>query len=202
MDTWFAIEFWFLALLSTWMTAAAILSFRGRSHREEDMNNLFEQVIGAVRSGDLPRAILLLEGEPGPLAALLSSVLTEATKFTPKLRVAYKITLETLRRRSQVTMSPLRVVTAAAPIVGVLGFLYPIAVLIAGSAPPWAHALWLLVISLLIGGSAHVCLTIADRQDRDNLLVAGDLGRKLLTYLLGPESPLPALRGRSFPAAE
>ena len=72
MNLWLSIEFWFLAFLSTWMTATAILALKGYRRFEEEMGNLYEQVYGAVRSGDLPRAILLLEGEPGPLAGLPS----------------------------------------------------------------------------------------------------------------------------------
>ena len=69
MGLWLSIEFWLLALLSTWMTATAIGIFKGQKQLEEELENLYGQVYGSVRSGDLPRAILLLEGEPGPLAA-------------------------------------------------------------------------------------------------------------------------------------
>jgi hypothetical protein len=193
------IEFCLLALVSTWMTATAIVAFRGRNQRAEEMNNLYEQVLGAVRAGDLPRAILILEGEPGPLAKLLSSILTESTKFTPKLRVAYKISLESLKRHGQVAVTPLRLAALVAPAIGLLGLLGPLAVLILGRTPSWPHALLLLLLSAAISAIAYILLSIAVRFDRDSLLVAGDLGRKMLNYLLSPESPLTGLRGRSFP---
>jgi hypothetical protein len=202
MGAWFAAEFCLLAVLSTWMTASAILALKGNRQRHEEMNELYEQVVSSVRSGDLPRAILLLEGEPGPLAALLSSILTEATKFTPKLRVAYKITLESLKRRSQVTMNPLRAVSLMAPAVGVIGFVVPIWALLADGRPAWTHHVALLILASILGAIAHFCLVIAERQDRDSLLIAGELGRKLLNFLLGSESPLPALRGRGFPPVQ
>lgn len=202
MGTWFAVEFWFLALLSTWMTASAILAIRGHRQRREEMEGLYEQVVSSVRDGDLPRAILLLEGEPGPLAALLSSILTEATKFTPKLRVAYKITLESLKRRSQVTMNPLRAVSVLAPVVGVIGLVIPTWAWAVGGPPAWIHFVALLILAAIIAVIAHSCLAMAQRQDKDSLLIAGELGRKLLDFLLGSESPLPALRGRGFPPAQ
>jgi hypothetical protein len=202
MGAWFAFEFWLLALVATWMTATAIVALRSRTRRMEDMNNLYEQVIGAVRTGDLPRAILILEGEPGSLAKLLSSVLTECTKLAPKLRVAYKISLESLKRQGLVALSPLRMVVFLAPLIGILGFLGPAAVALMGRSASWIHALWLLLLSAIIAGLSWLFLSAASKLDRDSLTVAGDLGRKLLNYLLGPESPLTALRGRSFPIEE
>jgi hypothetical protein len=164
----------------------------------EQMNNLYEQVLGAVRVGDLPRAILILEGEPGPLAKLLSSILSEATKFTPKMRVAYKISLESLKRQGQIVLSPLRGASLIAPAIGILGFLGPLFVLILGHNPSWMHALWLMILSFVIAGIAYALHTYANRADNESIQVAGDLGRKLLNYLLSPESPLASLRGQSF----
>jgi hypothetical protein len=198
VGAWFTIEFWLLALVSTWMTASAIIALRGRVQHDEQMNNLYEQVLGAVRVGDLPRAILILEGEPGPLAKLLSSILTEATRFTPKLRVAYKITLESIKRHGQIALSPLRGASLIAPAIGVLGFLGPLTVLMIGNTPSWMHALWLLLLSVVISAIAYMLHSFASRAGRESAEVAGDLGRKLLNYLLSPESPLPSLRGQSF----
>lgn len=202
MGLWLSIEFWLLALLSTWMTATAISIFKGQKQLEEEMENLYGQVYGSVRSGDLPRAILLLEGEPGPLASLLSSILTEATKFTPKLRVAYKVTLESMKRRSQVRMNPLRVVSLFAPALGVLGFLSPLIALMTGSPSAWMHALWLCVCGFAIGLISYGILAIAERRNRQDMEDVGEYGRKLLGYLLSPESPLQTLRGQSFPAPQ
>lgn len=202
MGTWLIIIFIVLGLLSTWMTATALFILGNRRQAEEDMNNLFEQVFGSVKSGDLPRAILLLEGEPGPMARLLSSMLTEATKFTPKLRVAYKVTLESMKRRDQVGMNPLRLIRIAAPVVGILGFLGPLVSLGSENPPSWTHALLLFVLGLVIGAISAVVLTMAERQSTQASDFVGDLGRKLLTYLLGPESPLGSIRGKSFPEPE
>jgi hypothetical protein len=199
VSAWFIVELVLLALVSTWMTASAIVALGGKSRRIEEMNNLYEQVLGAVRAGDLPRAILILEGEPGALAKLLSSILTESTKFTPKIRVAYKISLESLKRRGQVAISPLRLVFLIAPAIGVLGLLGPLGALTLGHPASWMLALMLLVVSVVIAVICYALLTVAVRVDRDSLLVAADLGRKLLNYLLGPESPLTTLRGQSFP---
>lgn len=194
-----AIEFWILAILSTWMTATAILVLKGRRQLEEEMRNLYEQVIGAVRKGDLPRAILILEGEPGPLAAILSSVLIEATKFTPKLRVAYKVTLESLKRRSHLRTNPLRIVSLVAALIGVIGLVVPFAALLAGNPPAWAHAFLLLLLAVIISAIAYGIQGSAERQAREGLEAAGDLGKQMLSYLLSPESPLRALRGQAFP---
>jgi hypothetical protein len=202
VGVWLITEFWLLAVLSTWMTATAIFTLRGRGRRKEDMLNLYEQVVGSVRSGDLPRAILLLEGEAGPLAALLSSILTEATKFTPKLRVAYKVTLESMKRRGEVSVNPLRVISVAAPVIGVLGFVSPVAALITGAPVAWPHALWLAVLSVLIAAVSYGTLFLAERHNRDTQDTVGELGRKLLSYLLSDDSPLHAVRGKSFPAPE
>ena len=202
MGTWLTIIFIVLGLLSTWMTAKALFLLGSRRQEEEDMNNLFEQVFGSVKSGDLPRAILILEGEPGPMAKLLSSMLTEATKFTPKLRVAYKVTLESMKRRDQVNMNPLRLVRFTAPVVGIFSFLGPIISLGSESHPLWTHALLLFVLGLVIGAISAVTLTMAERQSAKINDFAGVLGRKLLTYLLGPESPLSSIRGKSFPEPE
>ena len=132
VTAWFIIELILLALASTWITASAFIAIGGRSSRAKEMNNLYEQVLGAVRAGDLPRAILILEGEPGPLARLLSSILTESTKFTPKLRVAYKISLESLKRHGQVAISPLKLVLVVSPAIGVLGLLGPLGAMTLG----------------------------------------------------------------------
>ena len=202
MSVWFAFEFWLLALVATWMTATAIVALRSRTRRMEDMNNLYEQVIGAVRTGDLPRAILILEGEPSQLARLLSSVLTECTKLAPKLRVAYKISLESLKRQGLVALSPLRMAAFLAPLIGILGLLGPAVVALMGHPASWIHALLLLLLSAIIAGLSWLFLSAASKVDRDSLIVAGDLGRKLLNYLLGPERPLTVLRGRSFPIEE
>ncbi len=185
MGAWLTIVFWVLAVLATWMTATAIIVLRARRDRLEDMTNLYEQVVGAVRAGDLPRAVLLLEGEPGPLATLLSSILTEATKFTPKLRVAYKITLESLKRRSLVTVSPLRAVMILALIFGVMAFLSPLAAVFQGATPVWTHTLAIFILSMVIALIAQILYAVAARQDRENLIAAGDMGRNLLTVLLG-----------------
>lgn len=202
MGTWLTVIFILLALLSTWMTATALFVLFNRGQAEEEMTNLFEQVFGSVKTGDLPRAILLLEGEPGPMAKLLSTILTEATKFTPKLRVAYKVTLESMKRRHQVNMNPLRIVRLMAPIIGIIGFGGPLMSL--GSANPstWAHAFWIFVLSVLIGAVSRVILAVAERQSSQTLDLIGDHGRRLLSYLLGPESPLGSIRGQAFPRPE
>jgi len=199
MNPAFGIELVILALMSTWMTATAILVLRARIHRVEEMKNLHEQVIGSVRSGDLPRAILILEGEDGPLAAILSSVLTEATKFTPKLKVAYKVTVESLKRRGMVRTNPLRIVTMLSVLVGILGFLIPLITLIAGNTPSWGHAFILLITAFVVSAISYTVLMIADRQQRENLDVASELGREMLSFLLSEESPLRSIGGRAFP---
>ncbi|MFH1675468.1 MAG: hypothetical protein ABIC40_00485, partial [bacterium] len=130
------------------------------------MNNLYEQVLGAVRTGDFPRAILMLEGEEGQLAILMASILTEATKFAPKLRVAYKITLESLRRQSQLTTGPLRFSAIVSPLIGILGFLAPLISLIRGTSPMWYHALVLLGVSFVIGITSRVILHVSEKQNR------------------------------------
>jgi hypothetical protein len=199
MGAWLITLFIILALLSTWMTATILFLLINQNQTREDMNNLFEQVFGAVRSGDLPRAILLLEGEPGPMARLLSSMLTEATKFTPKLRVSYKVTLESMRRRSDVSMNPLRIIRIAAPVIGLLGFLQPFMSLGSGNPASWMHATWFFILGIVIGAISAAALIIAERQSSNIIDFAGDLGKKLLTFLLGPESPLGAIRGKAFP---
>jgi len=195
----FAIEFWALALLSTWMTATAIILLRARRQRVEEMQNLYQQVMGSVRTGDLPRAILILEGEGGPLAAILSSILTESTKFTPKLKVSYKVTVESLKRRDLIRTNPLRIVSMLAVLIGVLGILNPVISLMTGGQNSWMPVLLLLVLAILISLVSYIFLKIADRQQSENLDVASDLGRELLNYLLSPESPLRTLRGQAFP---
>ncbi len=202
MGVWLVIDFLLIALLSTWMTATAIGAFRDRSHFREEMSNLFEQVFGSVRSGDLPRAILLLEGEPGPLASILSSILTEATKFTPKLRVAYKVTLESMRRRSQVRTNPLRAISIFAPMLGILAFVSPIVAAATGGQALWTHALMVAAVGVAIGAVSYLLLVLAQRQIHRTLDSAGEFGRKLLAFLLSPDSPLQTLRGRSFPSPE
>jgi hypothetical protein len=199
---WLIIIFVILALLSTWMTATALFVLSNGRQSEDEMTNLFEQVFGSVRSGDLPRAILVLEGEPGPMAKLLSSMLTEATKFTPKLRVAYKVTLESMRRRHQVILNPLRIIRAAAPLAGILGFAGPL--ISAGSPNPstWPHAFWVFVLGIVISAVAATFLAIAERQSDRTIDLAEELGRKLLTFLLGPDSPLGSIRGKAFPKPE
>jgi uncharacterized membrane protein YqjE len=187
MGAWLTIIFCLLALASVWMTASAIIAFTGRRQREDEMVNLYEQVVGAIRNGDLPRAILLLEGEPGPLATLLSSILTEATKFTPKLRVAYKITLESLKRRSMLNVSSLRAISFVAIFLGLLGLFSPLVALITNDVPAWRHAIFVFVLSLVIAAIAQGALITAVRQDRDMLIAAGELGRKLLNVLMKPE---------------
>ncbi len=196
MNIWFTIEFSLLAFLSTWMTATAIMVLRGRRQREEEMKNLYEQVIGALQTGDLPRAILILEGEPGPLASILSSVLTEATKFNPKLRVAYKVTIESLRRRSQIQTNPLRIIPPFAIIFGILGLLVA---LIIGDSQAWTIAFLMLIIVLVISIISFLVRISTERQSRENLIAAGDLGKSMLDFLLSPESPLRRLRGQAFP---
>lgn len=199
MNIGFAIEFWALALLSTWMTATAIILLRARRQRVEEMQNLYQQVMGSVRTGDLPRAILILEGEGGPLAAILSSILTESTKFTPKLKVSYKVTVESLKRRDLIRTNPLRIVSMLAVLIGVLGILNPVISLMTGGQNSWMPVLLLLVLAILISLVSYIFLKIADRQQSENLDVASDLGRELLNYLLSPESPLRTLRGQAFP---
>jgi len=200
MDLWLGITFWAIFILSTFMTASALVALKGRTRREEEMQNIFEQVMGAVRAGDLPRSILLLEGEPGTLPTLLSSILTEATKFTPKLRVAYKVTMETQKRRSKVRQNPLRLVAYTAPVVGLLSILSPIFGLMSSSVPSaWLHAFIILLIGVAVGVLSYFLLKLAEKQDQDALIEAGEYGRKMLNYLLGPESPLKLLRGQAFP---
>lgn len=199
MTAWYAVEFWLLALVSTWMTASAIVALGSVSQRKEDMENLYEQVLGAMRAGDLPRAILILEGEPGPLARLLSALLNESTKFSPKLRVAYKVTLESIKRHGQAALNPLRLAGLTAFVIGVVGLAGPIGALIAGNTPPWWLAVSVLTLSLVIGAVASFLRITAMRADSNTLLIAEDLGRKLLNYLLGPESPLASVTSRNFP---
>ncbi|HDS30394.1 MAG TPA: hypothetical protein ENN67_05050 [Firmicutes bacterium] len=186
MGAWLIIVFVLLGLLSVWMTASAIIAFTGQRQREDEMLNLYEQVAGAVRNGDLPRAILLLEGEPGPLAILLSSILTEATKFTPKLRVAYKITLESLKRRSMMNVSSLRAISIIAIFLGILGIVSPIVALIENDTPAWRHSIFVLIVAVVIAAISQITMVIAIRQDREMLLSAGELGRKLLGVLMKP----------------
>lgn len=199
MAIWLGIEFWLLAIISTWMTASAITALRGRAQKTEEMNNLYEQVIGALRAGDLPRAILLLEGEPGPLARLLSSLLTESTKLSPKLRVAYKITLESLKRQGQLAVTPLRAVGFIAPLLGLLGMVASLIAALFNATPYWAQALWLLLLSVVISGISWLFLYTINKADKESIAVAGDYGRKLLNILLSPDSPLISLRGHAFP---
>ncbi len=199
MNTGFAIEFWILALLSMWMTATAIIVLRARRQRVEEMQNLYQQVIGSVRTGDLPRAILILEGEAGPLATILSSILTESTKFTPKLKVSYKVTVESLKRRDLIRTNPLRIVSMLSVLVGLLGVLNPVISLMTGGQNSWIPVLYLLILALIISLVSYIFLRLADRQQRENLDFASDLGRDLLNYLLSPESPLRTLRGQAFP---
>ena len=188
-----------LALLSTWLTATTIIAVPSRRRYDEDVGNLYEQVLGAVKSGDLPRGILFLEGEDFPMARILSAILTESTKFTPKLRVAYKITLESLRRRSQVEMTPLKIVTVLAPLLGLLGMIVPVAALIGGSAPPWKMAFLLLVLGIIVGGASQICLSFATRQYLESLDSASEYGKKMLNFLLSADSPLSELRMSRFP---
>ncbi|MCX6645171.1 MAG: hypothetical protein NTY09_02260 [bacterium] len=202
MGIWLIIIFVILALLSTWMTATAFFVLSNGRQSGEEMTNLFEQVFGSVRSGDLPRAILVLEGEPGPMAKLLSCMLTEATKFTPKLRVAYKVTLESMRRRNQVAMNPLRIIRAAAPLAGILGFLGPLISVGSGNPSTWPHAFWVFILGIVIGLIAATVLAVTERQNDRTIDLAEELGRKLLTYLLGPDSPLGSIRGQAFPKPE
>ena len=194
-----AIEYLLLFLLSTWMTATAIRILRTLSNSEEEMQNLHGQVFGAVKSGDLPRAILILEGEPGPLASILSNILTEATKFTPKLRVAYKVTLESLKRKSMVATNPFRLVTLIAPVLGVICFVIN---LLVKNPESINQSIWFLVLSVVISLISWILNSITSKYDLNCIILASDLSREVLTYLLSPESPLPAMRGRSFPPAE
>jgi len=193
------IEYALLFILSTWMTATAIRQMRGAAAVEEEMQNLHEQVFGAVKSGDLPRAILILEGEPGPLAAILTNVLTEATKFTPKLRVAYKVTLESIKRKSLIATNPFRIVTLIAPIIGVVWFL---ATLLSKNPASMSISIWFMLLSFVIAALSFILNSITVKQDQEQILQAGDLGRQTLNFLLSPQSPLPAIRGRSFPPAQ
>jgi len=199
MGIFLGIEYLLLFLLSTWMTATAIRLLKGAAVMDEDMDNLHGQVLGAVRAGDLPRAILILEGEPGPLAAILSNVLTEATKFTPKLRVAYKVTLESIKRRSMVATNPFRLVMMFAPFIGIVWFIVSI---FGKNQTSFTISLWLMLLSFLIALVSWFINGITVKQDQQRLLKAGDLGRQVLNFLLSPESPLPALRGRAFPPAQ
>jgi biopolymer transport protein ExbB/TolQ len=194
----FSIEFWLLGLLSAWMTASAISILPQRQKYHESVHNLFEQVLGAVRAGDLPRAVLFLEGEDEPMPRVLSAILTEATKFTPKLRVAYKITLESIKRRSQVNLNPLRIVTILAPLLGLVGFLMALIALITGGTPNWPVAFFLLVISLAIAGISQVIFSVSVRLHKEAISAAESYGRKLLNFLMGPESPLSELRQKRF----
>ncbi len=179
--------FCLLGLVSIWMTASAINALTGQRAREDDMVNLYEQVVGSIRSGDLPRAVLLLEGEPGPLATLLSAILTEATKFTPKLRVAYKITLESLKRRSLLNVSHLKAAAFISIVLGLLAIVTPIAALVKNADPAWSHAILVLIVAFAIALFAQIFQSIAIRRDRDGLIAAGELGRKLLKILMGSE---------------
>lgn len=200
MNPVFIIEFLLLFILSTWMTSAAVSVLSGKRLEDEEMSNLFEQVLGAVRTGDLPRAILILEGEEGPMVRILSAILTEGTKFTPKLRVAYKITLESLRRRSQVNLNPMKFVSVVAPILGVIGMLVPVLASLSGMQAPWSRAAILLAAGVIIGGISQVCLAMATKNYDRTLAAAETYGRKLLGWLLGNDSPLPELRQKKFPA--
>lgn len=187
MGVFLIVIFCLLGLVSIWMTASAINALTGQRAREDDMINLFEQVVGSIRSGDLPRAVLLLEGEPGPLATLLSAILTEATRFTPKLRVAYKITLESLKRRSLLNVSHLKAAAFISIVLGLLAIVTPIAALVKNTEPAWSHAILVLIVAFAIALFAQIFQSIAIRRDRDGLIAAGELGRKLLKILMGSE---------------
>jgi len=199
VSAWYAVEFFILAFLSTWMTATILLALSSKRQREEDMNNLYEQVVGALRVGDLPRAVLMLEGETGPLAKLLASILNESTKYAPKLRVAYKVTLESLKRHSQISSVRLRVIAYLSLLVGILGFLGPLGAALLHKTPSWLLSFMLFIISLFIAGIAYLSLARVSKMEQEEVVQAGDLGRKLLNYLLSSESPLKFLRGDSFP---
>lgn len=202
MGILFTIIFVVLGLISTWMTATGIFLLMSKHEEEEEMTNLYEQVYGSVKSGDMPRAILLLEGEPGPMARLLSSILTEATKFTPKLRVAYKVTLESMKRRNQINSNPLRIIKVVAPVLGVLGFLNPVVTGLTSEPSAWLLSLWLFVLSVVIGGISVLILNLAERRRNNVMVLVGDQGRKLLVYLLGSDSPLASMRGDVFPEVQ
>ena len=89
-----------------------------------------------------------------------------------------------------------------APALGVLAFLSPLIALMSGNPPAWTHAMWIAVVGIAVGIISYVVLAIAERQNRNSLDEVGEYGRKLLSFLLGPESPLKTLRGQSFPAPE
>jgi hypothetical protein len=107
-----------------------------------------------------------------------------------------------MKRRGEVSVNPLRVISVAAPVIGVLGFVSPVAALITGAPVAWPHALWLAVLSVLIAAVSYGTLFLAERHNRDTQDTVGELGRKLLSYLLSDDSPLHAVRGKSFPAPE
>lgn len=188
MGIWVGLLFWILALLATW-TTATFLILKSQTTVDEDMENLYEQVSGAVRNGDTARALLLLEGEHGNLASLLSGILSESTKFNPRLRVTYKITLESLKRRSLITLAPLRVVYSTAPVIGVMALLSPIISLFRQVPAAWGHALFILVLSLLIMAAARYAYSIAGKKDEGYLEAVGNYGRLLLNSVLSIQDP-------------